>query len=289
MRGLIALIVALSLVSCASVRKRKAEQVGQVEIVRNERLTAQMESIADAATIEKVIELYVETSDSGAMPKRLKMVRKETTVEKRHSHSQAAVETVDDSVRAVEVRQEKVVEKRKNTRGGKWMILGLMTILVLIIGYKLKKMKNTIEVIVAMDCDEIRKTVYAESALLAVSQPNVGRPKMITEDNRKLINLFLESTFVEISTMLRGFIDAEKFDLSEEGMYKFPLMIPVEYACLAPVLRRHLEAAHAAGVLSRCYNEHRQISELFEQRLRETVSRIRLAMAGTNMNLAPNY
>ncbi len=150
-------------------------------------------------------------------------------------------------------------------------------------------MKNTIEVTVAMDCDEIRKTVYAESALLAVSQPNIGRPKMITEDNRKLINLFLESTFVEISTMLRGFIDAEKFDLSEEGLYKFPLIIPLEYASLAPVLRRHLEAAHAAGVLARCYNEHRQISELFESRLRETVSRIRQAMAGTDMNITPNY
>lgn len=142
MRGLIVLIVVLSLVSCASVRKRMAEQVGQVEIVRNEHLAAQMESIADAATLEKVIELYVETSDSGVTPKRLKMERKETTVEKRHSHSQTAVETVADSVRAVVVRQEKIVEKRKNTRGRKWMILGLMTILVLIIGYKLKNEKH---------------------------------------------------------------------------------------------------------------------------------------------------
>lgn len=150
-------------------------------------------------------------------------------------------------------------------------------------------MKNTIEVTIAMDCDEIKKTVYAESALLAVTMPNVGRPKMITEDNTKLISLFLESTFVEISTMLMGFIDAEKFDLSEEGMYKFPLQIPAEYVCLAPVLRRHLEAAHAAGVLARCYNENGKIRELFENRLRETVSRIRQAMVGTDMTVAPNY
>ena len=150
-------------------------------------------------------------------------------------------------------------------------------------------MENTIEITIAMDCDEIRKTVYAESALLAVSQPGMGRPKMITEDNTKLISLFMESTFVEISTMLRGFIVAEKFDLSEEGMYKFPMAFPMDLACVAPVVRRLLEEALAAGVLARCYNENREISELFENRLRDIVSRIRLTLVGTDLKTSPNY
>ena len=150
-------------------------------------------------------------------------------------------------------------------------------------------MENTIEVTIAMDCDEIRKTVYAESALLAVSMPNLGRPKMITEDNRKLIQLFLESTFVEISTMLRGFIDAGKFEWGEDGMYKFPLLIPTDLACVAPVIRRLLEKAHADGALSRCYNEHREIRELYEERMKDTIGRIRQTLVGKEMNITPNY
>lgn len=140
MRGLIAVLVALSLASCASLRKSRAEQAEQVEVVRNERLAAQMESIADATTIEKVIELYVETADSAGPPKRMKVVRRISSVEKHRQHRQQA--EMADSGRVTVAKTKEVTEKRKKRKGGNWMILGLITFLVIIIGYKLKNEKH---------------------------------------------------------------------------------------------------------------------------------------------------
>ena len=142
MRELIAVCVVLSLVSCASTRKGHVEHSAQVETVRNGQITAQMESIADAATIEKVIELYVEATDSNDRPKRLKVVRKITTVEKRDTQKKKTNVAVADSSRVTETVKEEIIEKRKNRKIGKGLILGLITSLVLIIGYKLKNGKH---------------------------------------------------------------------------------------------------------------------------------------------------
>ena len=74
-------------------------------------------------------------------------------------------------------------------------------------------MKN---ITIGIDYSQIRREVYAESACVALMTGD-NRPQIITEDNEKLVNLYIDTAIVETVTSLMGFvgsgIDFGPFDL----------------------------------------------------------------------------
>lgn len=107
-------------------------------------------------------------------------------------------------------------------------------------------MKN---ITIGIDYSQIRREVYAESACVALMTGD-NRPQIITEDNEKLVNLYIDTAIVETVTSLMGFVGSG-IDFGTFPIREVPFIVPDR---LQPfMLRKLLEQAEASKVLEIIY------------------------------------
>ncbi len=139
-------------------------------------------------------------------------------------------------------------------------------------------MNNTVKtIVISLDSEQMRREIYAESACVALMEGE-ERPPIITDDNRKLVNVLIDNAFVEFVSEFLAFIDSDDYHAPGNGVVEIPLLVPVDTRTPAPTLRRLVEKMIADAVLESCY-ESRDIADVFRARRVANASLLRTILA----------
>ena len=125
----------------------------------------------------------------------------------------------------------------------------------------------------SLDKDRICQDVYAESACIALMW-QTERPEIISGDNRKLLDIYIDNAVVELSANLAAYIDSASFRIPESNIVEIPFLIPVGCEDNAPIVRMTLEKAVSSAVLMRCYEPAEDLRDVFAERCRRYRSHI---------------
>lgn len=133
-------------------------------------------------------------------------------------------------------------------------------------------MKN---ITIGIDYSQIRRAVYAESACVALMTGG-NRPQIITEDNEKLVNLYIDTAVVETVTSVMGFI-GKGVDFGTFPIKEVPFVVPER---LQPVMLRKLfEQAVASKVLEIIYESDNALTTGYRKRFAMLLSKAKQLFA----------
>lgn len=77
-------------------------------------------------------------------------------------------------------------------------------------------MNNTRKITISIDIEQVLKTVYAESACLALMSGRDSRPAVISSDNRRLLGVYCLNAWLCLAGELASIVDSQSFSGSVE-------------------------------------------------------------------------
>ncbi len=144
-------------------------------------------------------------------------------------------------------------------------------------------MKNTRKVTISISLSQVLKTVYAESACLALMNDGERRPAVISSDNRRLLTLYCRNAWLNLAGELAGVVDSDAFAVDDDEnatTLTIPLLLEDEVPPKA--LRHYAERYVSAMVLADCYAMHSNICDRFRDMAASALSGLRLAATLTS-------
>lgn len=144
-------------------------------------------------------------------------------------------------------------------------------------------MKNTRKVTISISISQVLKTVYAESACLALMSDGERRPAIISTDNRRLLVLYCRNAWLNLAGELASIVDADAFTVDDDDNVT-TLTLPLFLADDVPAktLRNYAERYIAATVLADCYAMRSKICEHFRDMAASALSGLRLTASLTD-------
>ena len=141
-------------------------------------------------------------------------------------------------------------------------------------------MKDTVRTItIGIDCNQIKREIYAESACIALMSPQSGRPEILTGDHDKLISAYIGNAITGFAAKFCAFIDGEKLNLEQENdILQIPFIVPESSKLPAEVIRRLAERIIATSVLAICYETRHETAGILLDRCSEYKSRLLIAL-----------
>ena len=139
-------------------------------------------------------------------------------------------------------------------------------------------MKDTRKITISINLEPILKSVYAESACLALMSGRDNRPPVISADNRRLLGVYCRNAWLSLAGELAGIVDSEAFcipDDDDADVYELPLVVGGD--CAAQSLRRYAERYVTQSVLASCYAARPVLSAQFRDDAQASLSGLRLA------------
>ena len=135
-------------------------------------------------------------------------------------------------------------------------------------------MKNTVRTVtIAIDTNEIKREVYAESACIALMTQESERPEIITDDNRKLMRVYIGEALVEFASRFCAFIDGSLLNLdSEDEILQIPMLIPESTRLSLQII--------SSAVLAMCYETNSELSQTITERRNSSIARLLVALIG---------
>ena len=121
-------------------------------------------------------------------------------------------------------------------------------------------MNNTRKITISIDIEQVLKTVYAESACLALMSGRDSRPAVISSDNRRLLGVYCLNAWLCLA-----------------GELAYTLSLTVDGVGTAQSLRRYAERYVAQSVLASCYAARESLAMQFRDNAARTLSGLRLA------------
>lgn len=134
---------------------------------------------------------------------------------------------------------------------------------------------------ISVSLEEVLKTVYAESACLALMNDSERRPAVISSDNRRLLRVYAHNAWLNLACELASVVDYQQFEADDDGESQtltLTLLIPADAS--TQVLRHFAEQYVSMSVLADCYAARSETSETFLAGARGALSGLRLDVAG---------
>ena len=136
-------------------------------------------------------------------------------------------------------------------------------------------MNNTRKITISIDIEQVLKTVYAESACLALMSSRDSRPAVISSDNRRLLGVYCLNAWLCLAGELASIVDSQSFSISSDSDTTYTLT--VDGVGTAQSLRRYAERYVAQSVLASCYAARESLAMQFRDNAARTLSGLRLA------------
>lgn len=139
-------------------------------------------------------------------------------------------------------------------------------------------MKNTRNVTVSISIAQVLKSVYAESACLALMNEEERRPPVISSDNRKLLRHYCRNAWLCLAGELAGIVDHNTFSITDNDdatTLSIPLLLEDEVSVNS--LCSYAERYATAMVLADCYAARTAIAARFRDMAASALSGMRLA------------
>lgn len=114
-------------------------------------------------------------------------------------------------------------------------------------------MNNTRKITISIDIEQVLKTVYAESACLALMSSRDSRPAVISSDNRRLLGVYCLNAWLCLAGELASIVDSQSFSIPSDSDTTYTLSLTVDGVGTAQSLRRYAERYVAQSVLASCY------------------------------------
>lgn len=143
-------------------------------------------------------------------------------------------------------------------------------------------MKDTKKITIAINLDQVLKSVYAESACLALMSDNGSRPPIFSSDNRRLLSLFCRNAWLGLACELAGAVDGKAFSLPDDDDSELRLPLLVETDITATRLRHLAERCIKATVLADCYAAREAYASGFSRQAANTLAALKLGMSATD-------
>ncbi len=144
-------------------------------------------------------------------------------------------------------------------------------------------MKDTRKVTISISISQVLKTVYAESACMALMSDGERRPAIISSDNRRLLTLYCRNAWLSLAGELASIVDAEAFTVDDDDnatTLALPLLLVDDVP--AKTLRHYAERYIAAMVLADCYAMRSKACDRFRDMAASALSGLRLAATITD-------
>lgn len=141
-------------------------------------------------------------------------------------------------------------------------------------------MNNTRKITISIDIEQVLKTVYAESACLALMSGRDSRPAVISSDNRRLLGVYCLNAWLCLAGELASIVDSQSFSIpsdSDTTYTTYTLSLTVDGVGTAQSLRRYAERYVAQSVLASCYAARESLAMQFRDNAARTLSGLRLA------------
>ena len=129
-------------------------------------------------------------------------------------------------------------------------------------------MNNTRKITISIDIEQVLKTVYAESACLAL---------MSGRDNRRLLGVYCLNAWLCLAGELASIVDSQSFSIPSDSDTTYTLSLTVDGVGTAQSLRRYAERYVAQSVLASCYAARESLAMQFRDNAARTLSGLRLA------------
>ena len=113
-------------------------------------------------------------------------------------------------------------------------------------------MNNTRKITISIDIEQVLKTVYAESACLALMSGRDSRPAVISSDNRRLLGVYCLNAWLCLAGELASIVDSQSFSIPSDSDTTYTLSLTVDGVGTAQSLRRYAERYVAQSVLASC-------------------------------------
>ena len=138
-------------------------------------------------------------------------------------------------------------------------------------------MNNTRKITISIDIEQVLKTVYAESACLALMSGRDSRPAVISSDNRRLLGVYCLNAWLCLAGELASIVDSQSFSIPSDSDTTYTLSLTVDGVGTAQSLRRYAERYVAQSVLASCYAARESLAMQFRDNAARTLSGLRLA------------
>lgn len=109
-------------------------------------------------------------------------------------------------------------------------------------------MNNTRKITISIDIEQVLKTVYAESACLALMSGRDSRPAVISSDNRRLLGVYCLNAWLCLAGELASIVDSQSFSIPSDSDTTYTLSLTVDGVGTA----RACAAMQSATSHSRC-------------------------------------
>ena len=134
-------------------------------------------------------------------------------------------------------------------------------------------MNNTRKITISIDIEQVLKTVYAESACLALMSGRDSRPAVISSDNRRLLGVYCLNAWLCLAGELASIVDSQSFSIPSDSDTTYTLSLTVDGVGTAQSLRRYAERYVAQSVLA----ARESLAMQFRDNAARTLSGLRLA------------
>lgn len=98
-------------------------------------------------------------------------------------------------------------------------------------------MNNTRKITISIDIEQVLKTVYAESACLALMSGRDSRPAVISSDNRRLLGVYCLNAWLCLAGELASIVDSQSFSIPSDSDTTYTLSLTVDGVGTAQSLR----------------------------------------------------
>ena len=133
-------------------------------------------------------------------------------------------------------------------------------------------MNNTRKITISIDIEQVLKTVYAESACLALMSGRDSRPAVISSDNRRLLGVYCLNAWLCLAGELASIVDSQSFSIPSDSDTTYTLSLTVDGVGTAQSLRRYAERYVAQSVLASCYAARESLAMQFRDNAARTLS-----------------
>lgn len=140
---------------------------------------------------------------------------------------------------------------------------------------------NTKRITISISLEQVLKSVYAESACLALMSDNGSRPPILSSDNRRLLSLFCRNAWMSLACELAGSVDAKAFSIPDDDDSELRLPLVVETDATAATLRHYAERYLAATTLADCYAAREAHAAAFARQAASALAALKLSLAAT--------
>lgn len=124
-------------------------------------------------------------------------------------------------------------------------------------------MNNTRKITISIDIEQVLKTVYAESACLALMSGRDSRPAVISSDNRRLLGVYCLNAWLCLAGELASIVDSQSFSIPSDSDTTYTLSLTVDGVGTAQSLRRYAERYVSQSVLASCYAARESLAMQF--------------------------